>query len=364
MNLVFGADGLTVGEGAFLMACCNHTDARGYVIASMQQLADEAHMTDRSARNNKQRLIKRGLLAAAERYHPKNGARIADLYRVNLGLLKQMQRMRTDYGPTVIEELTFAASKENRRSSPPADSSGGGEESAGGAEESAPTPPEKSASLIPPSPTPSSLSGDPSAAPEAAGAAKAVTEEREAATPNEDQTAPSPKSISDADKVVDAYMAAHMAATGMPPKPAHIRDVRAAATALLSVGRSVGNLCTLAADLASKGWTDLVRHAQMNPEAAIQAAAVRKPWCGECNDGREPMSAAQRMRTNAADRLEKCVCHPGYVPSPSSPPSVIPSKSGGTSVPDRIADLPMVGSGARPNDGYRAARALAGRRQA
>ncbi|RIH58190.1 helix-turn-helix domain-containing protein [Streptomyces sp. SHP22-7] len=122
MNLVFRADGLNTGEFAFLMACCNHTDDRGYVIASMQQLADEAHMKERTARENKQRLIKRGLLASKDRYSPKNGARLADLYRVNIDLLKQMQRQPRDYGPTMIEELTFATPEENSRSTPPAES--------------------------------------------------------------------------------------------------------------------------------------------------------------------------------------------------------------------------------------------------
>lgn len=107
MNLVFQADGLSVGEGAFLMACCNHTDDRGYVIASMRQLADEAHMKLTAAKSNKQKLIKRGLLARSDRYSPKNGAQLADLYRVNLDLLASMKRARTDYGPTLVEELTF-----------------------------------------------------------------------------------------------------------------------------------------------------------------------------------------------------------------------------------------------------------------
>ena len=173
MNLVFRADGLNTGEFAFLMACCNHTDDRGYVIATMQQLADEAHMKERTARDNKQRLIKRGLLAAAERYHPKNGARIADLYRVNVDLLKQMQRKPRDYGPTMIEELTFATPEENSRSDPPA-------ESAGGAAESAPTPPAESAPLFLPSSSPSSLSG---AAAEQQEAQGSEGEARETATP-------------------------------------------------------------------------------------------------------------------------------------------------------------------------------------
>ncbi|MEV7471688.1 hypothetical protein AB0O20_35120, partial [Streptomyces kronopolitis] len=133
MNLVFQAEGLSVGEGAFLMACANHTDDRGYVIASMQQLADEAHMKMTAAKANKQRLIQRGLLAAGERYSPKNGARIADLYRVNLTLLASMKRARTDYGPTLIENLSFITPQETPRSAPPSDSDpGGGSESDGG----------------------------------------------------------------------------------------------------------------------------------------------------------------------------------------------------------------------------------------
>jgi hypothetical protein len=42
--------------------------------------------------------------------------------------------------------------------------------------------------------------------------------------------------------------------------------------------------------------------------------AVSKPWCGECNYGQEPTFAAGRMREGDTGRLEKCHCHPGYVP--------------------------------------------------
>ncbi|MEU2340145.1 hypothetical protein ABZ608_42595 [Streptomyces sp. NPDC013172] len=123
LNMAFQADGLNVGEGAFLTACCNHTDDRGYVIASMQQLADEAHMSLRSARDQKARLEKRRLLKSVARFNPKNGAQIANLFRVNLDLLASMKRKRTDYGQTLIEELTFdEAPEEKPRSNPPAKS--------------------------------------------------------------------------------------------------------------------------------------------------------------------------------------------------------------------------------------------------
>jgi hypothetical protein len=141
--------------------------------------------------------------------------------------------------------------------------------------------------------------------------------EREAATQNDNDTsceAPSlPSVTSDTDKVVDSYVAAYMTTAGLPPRPDAIRSVRAAADGLLSVGRSVGNLCTLAAELGVKGWADLVKHAQMNPEAAIRPAGAGKPWCGQCNDGREPASSAQRM-VETATGMAKCHCHPGYIP--------------------------------------------------
>jgi hypothetical protein len=140
--------------------------------------------------------------------------------------------------------------------------------------------------------------------------ASAEAGEREAAT---QKTTPV-SAASDADKVIDAYIAAYMSTAGLPPRPDGIRSVRAAAEGLLSVGRSVGNLCALAAELGAKGWTDLVKHAQMNPEAAIRPTGISKPWCGECNGGREPMSAAERM-VETETGMAKCQCHPGYIPT-------------------------------------------------
>lgn len=93
MNMVFQAGGLSVGEGAFLTACANHTDVKGYVIAHMRQLADEAHMSLRSAQDQRARLEKRGLLKSAHRFSPENGAQIASLIRLNLDLLASMQRV-------------------------------------------------------------------------------------------------------------------------------------------------------------------------------------------------------------------------------------------------------------------------------
>lgn len=163
----------------------------------------------------------------------------------------------------------------------------------------------------------SSLSPGDSPSSPAPDASTGPQKEREAAEPNPNNPADSPsdaRDSGDVDKVVDAYIAAYMTTAGLPPQPNDIKSVRAAAAALLSVGRSVGNLCTLAGELPGKGWTDLVRHAQMNPEAAARPAVNRKPWCGECNNGREPMSAAQRM-VETDTGMAKCHCHPGYVPT-------------------------------------------------
>ena len=140
--------------------------------------------------------------------------------------------------------------------------------------------------------------------------------EREAAEPENSNDADSPAGgagTTDTDKVIDAYIAAYMDTAGLPPRQEAIVTVRTGAEALLSVGRSVGNLCQLASEMGAKGWTDLVKHAQMNPEASARPPVQRRPWCGECNNGREPMSAAERM-VETETGMARCQCHPGYVP--------------------------------------------------
>lgn len=162
----------------------------------------------------------------------------------------------------------------------------------------------------------SPLPGASPSAAEPSASAEAENEREAAAQKDNDTPSGLPSAAgetSDTDRVIDAYIAAYMNTAGLPPRPNAIQSVRTDATALLSVGRSVGNLCALAAELGAKGWTDLVKHAQMNPEAAIRPAGISKPWCGECNNGREPMSAAERM-VETDSGMAKCHCHPGYVP--------------------------------------------------
>ncbi|MFF2101750.1 hypothetical protein [Streptomyces sp. NPDC058202] len=333
MNLVFQADGLSVGEGAFLMACCNHTDAKGYVIASMQQLADEAHMKESAAKANKQKLIKSGLLAAKERYSPKNNARIADLYRVNLDLLASMKRARTDYGPTLVEELTFSAPQENRRSDLGSDSDPSpcriptppGRIPTPSRSDSDPTPPSDSDPLLLPSKSPSSLS--PISA-HADGAANIPTDgerETDAApqgpNPSEaelPQQREQVKAPSAAGRIVEAYAAA----LGRPLlKSTHAR-LESQAAELLAQGLPEAWLCDRVREMAPRGWTNLAQHSERSTvPVAIEAGRSSKSkrglpeWCGECGPCTPAALRNPRFRTlGELGSGEKCEnCHPDRV---------------------------------------------------
>ncbi|MFD5899801.1 hypothetical protein [Streptomyces sp. NPDC060366] len=322
MNMVFQADGLSVGEGAFLLACCNHTDDRGYVIASMQQLADEAHMKERTARDNKQRLIKRGLLAAAERYHPKTGARIADLYRVNLDLLGRMKRKRTDYGPTVIEELTFAAPEETAGQTPrqippppPADSAAPPADSAAPPADSAGGVPAESAPLLLPSPTPSSLSGP--GRPSGDGSEVGRERESEAAPVDKRQAPAEGQQQPEVERVVAAYAAA----AGRPVINGTRVRLRSAAAELLAAGLPAGWLADRAAEMPARGWTDLERHVERSTVPIPSQQSAEKPsnglpsWCGACGDGNPAAQHNRRFRTlTGLPGGELCPdCHPERV---------------------------------------------------
>jgi hypothetical protein len=137
--------------------------------------------------------------------------------------------------------------------------------------------------------------------------------EREAAAQKDNHIPAGAEQVDDVNTVVDAFVVAWSENRGRPPYPNQITAVREDAGFLLAKDRTVKNLCELAADMAHKGWTNLGQHAQMNPEAAIRPAGVSKPWCGQCNDGREPASAAQRM-VETDTGMARCHCHPGYIP--------------------------------------------------
>ncbi|MDX3343729.1 hypothetical protein PV409_37905 [Streptomyces sp. ME02-6979.5a] len=102
---------------------------------------------------------------------------------------------------------------------------------------------------------------------------------REKAPQKDDKTKRTPL-----DAVVEAYVMAHTNTVGMPPRPHTIRKIREDAAGLLAAGRNAEHLEGLAADLALKGWDDLVKHLAKNPEPGrtAAAAAAAKPWCGQC----------------------------------------------------------------------------------
>ncbi|WP_432189862.1 hypothetical protein [Streptomyces sp. Tue6028] len=332
MNLVFQADGLSVGEGAFLMACCNHTDAKGYVIASMQQLADEAHMKESAAKTNKQKLIKSGLLAAKERYNPKNGARIADLYRVNLDLLASMKRARTDYGPTLVEELSFSTPPENRRSDPGSDSDPSprriptppGRIPTPPRSDSDPTPPSDSDPLLLPSKSPSSLSpvagdtdGPKDVSPDGERETEAAPEEHktsEAELPQ--QREGSSKTAAAGERIVEAYAAA----LGRPVLKGTKIKLTGQAVDLLAQGLPETWLCDRAREMAARGWSNLAQHAEKSTAPLPSEAPTRNrhglpDWCGQCGEGTPAARINPRFRTlGELGSGEKCPrCHPDRV---------------------------------------------------
>ncbi|MFB6710606.1 hypothetical protein ACFCW6_38625, partial [Streptomyces sp. NPDC056333] len=116
------------------------------------------------------------------------------------------------------------------------------------------------------------------------------------------------------DAVVEAYVMTHIATVGMPPRPHTVKKIRGDAEALLAAGRKVQHLEGLAADLAQKGWDDLVKHLAKNPEPgrAAAVAAAARPWCGQCPP---PGPHDPRWLVPEDDSLAatKCACHPGAV---------------------------------------------------
>ncbi|MGW1534474.1 hypothetical protein [Streptomyces aureus] len=333
MNLVFQADGLSVGEGAFLMACCNHTDARGYVIASMQQLADEAHMKESAAKANKQKLIKSGLLAAKERYSPKNGARIADLYRVNLDLLASMKRARTDYGPTLVEELTFSAPSENRRSDPGSDSDPSPRRiptpprriPTPPGSDSDPAPGSDSDPLLLPSKSPSSLS--PVSGPSEGPAEVPSGGERETvAAPKEHNPSlpevPQQREQACRTTAVRRIVEAYATALGRPLLNGTRAKLEHQAAELLAQDLPEAWLCDRVREMAPRGWSNLTQHAErstvpisITPGVTDQTKRGLPEWCGECGQGTPAARLNPRFRTlGELGAGEKCAnCHPDRV---------------------------------------------------
>ncbi|MER5509324.1 hypothetical protein ABT052_28905 [Streptomyces sp. NPDC002766] len=336
MNLVFQAEGLNTGQFAFLMACANHTDDRGYVIAHMQQIADEAHMALRTAQAKRAELEKRNLLKAAPRYSPKNGAQIANLFRINLDLLQSMKRARKDYGPSLVEELTFDAPDENRRSDPhaesappPADLAGdGGAGSAPPPAESAPPPADLagdggagSAPLLLPSTSPSSLSLTAQRGEGPSSVPSDGERENEASPANSNnpsgaelpQQREKPAEYAAGERIVAAYTAA----LGRPVLNGTKAKLERQAVELLAQGLPEAWLCDRVREMAARGWSNLAQHAERSTAPiALERPGHCRPglpeWCGQCGEGSPAARLNARFRTlGELGSGEKCPrCHP------------------------------------------------------
>ncbi|MBQ0891306.1 hypothetical protein KBZ94_41485 [Streptomyces sp. RM72] len=343
MSMVFKAGGLSVGEGAFLMACANHTDAKGYVIAHMQQIADEAHMSLRSARDQRKRLEERELVKAAPRFSPKNNAQIANLFRINLDLLKSMERKRTDYGPSLVEELTFEkAPEETPSSDPPAKSAAPSldppADLAPPPADLAPPPADlagagaaKSAALLPPSSSPSSLSPRAGVAgdADASGGSTTVGERENEASPKGQNPSgaevPQQREPSQPNAAASRIVAAYAAALGRPVLNGTRAKLERQAVELLAQELPEAWLCERAQELAARGWSDLVQHAERSTapiegqRAVYSSGRLDLPeWCGECG---EDWGAAARRNVRfrvvgSEGSQELCPrCHPSRTSS-------------------------------------------------
>lgn len=105
---------------------------------------------------------------------------------------------------------------------------------------------------------------------------------------------------------------AHIASVGMPPRPHKVKNLREDAVGLLGAGRTVQYLEGLAADLARRGWADLVQHCAKNPEPerAAAAAAAAEPWCGQCPPPGHP-DHRWIIPDDEDQAAKKCACFSG-----------------------------------------------------
>ncbi|WP_051837593.1 hypothetical protein [Streptomyces sp. NRRL WC-3742] len=105
---------------------------------------------------------------------------------------------------------------------------------------------------------------------------------------------------------------------GRPVPPLAGAKIAAAAAALLAQGLEAAVLTAAAADMATRdGWSDLARHLEhFTPAPAVPAQRTTAAWCGSCNNGHPPASAAERMRETPDGRVVRCpACHPAAASS-------------------------------------------------
>ncbi|MEU2856725.1 helix-turn-helix domain-containing protein [Streptomyces syringium] len=332
MGMVFAAEGLDGSEKLLLLGLTNWTDPHGYCWPSEERLADDCGTSRSTVQRAKRKLIKKNLFKAVRRQNSR-GEPISNLSRVNLPLLASMARTRDSYDDDLISMITFDD-----------DSQGDPEATLRGTPDAPETPSDlltRQSDSYPESDrlgvrvnlthTPSQNDSQSRSYPEgnlslSARAEAAGVGEREMLAPPEDKTNPAeagavvPEQREGGEHAAAAerVVAAYAAALGRPV----LNGTRAAlgrqAVTLLASGLPESWVCARARELVAHGWTDLVRHAERSTapvrpvrlDSGVQRGGIPE-WCGVCNDGERPPSAAYRFRETDDGRMARCPeCHP------------------------------------------------------
>lgn len=107
MTLALYVDGLSSSEKLVLIAYAEHANRHGYAWPSAQRLADVTGLSRATVTRANASLRKRGLIKTVRRVNPKTGEPISNLTRINVDLLRSMQRRDVEEYTDLIEEITF-----------------------------------------------------------------------------------------------------------------------------------------------------------------------------------------------------------------------------------------------------------------
>ncbi|MFJ5026101.1 helix-turn-helix domain-containing protein [Streptomyces goshikiensis] len=359
MGMVFKAEGIDGSEKLLLLAYTNYTDPYGYCWPSEDRLVDDCGTSPSTVRRAKRDLKKKNLVKSVRRVSKSTGDPISNLTRVNLPLLASMARKRATYDDNLINAISFDD-----------DTQGDPETTLTGTPDEPGTTPdlltghsdlrgESGSDLLKGQidlslrsdrsvaeinltsgsgqsdlHIPYSSLKDPSlsgAAPVTEAAAPVVTpaSERETSAAPGQQTRstslaagfvlPGQRVQSQEEQDVEIVLKRYLAEAGKPVTNWIRGKIKKSARELLAK-HPVEWVADRAAECAQSGWTDLIKHAEhiarQQPAAAAPEASRGSrlvDWCGECNRGRKPNSAAERFRELPDGRDIPCPsCHPKH----------------------------------------------------
>ncbi|MEV0185825.1 helix-turn-helix domain-containing protein [Streptomyces sp. NPDC050625] len=353
--MVFAAQGLDGAEKLLLLAYTNRTDDHGYCWPGQKRLIDDCGTSAATVKRAKASLIKKGLIASVRRVDPVTGDPITNLTRVNVPLLASMARPKTAYHDNVIEQLTFAPVQQTPRPQKSARTSPRmGSNQLKAHLEPDPGPlraqnePTLSSNRAQPqrkmSPPPAQneplnlneLSENPHLSPatgtpvvETAPTGPAKERKRQALHKTDSPSAPPatptaagmPKQRDPLEHQAagSRIVAAYSAALGRPVLNGTRAKLEGQAVELLAQGLPEAWLCDRARELAARGWSDLVRHAERSTAPLFSNATAGSSdlpeWCGGCGKGTPAARHNARFRTlGELGAGEKCPqCHPDRV---------------------------------------------------